>query len=184
MALCCGIVEEDEKAAVAAKLVESVREKNHQVWAGTLGSRFTPRALAENGYVEDAYKMITQKEFPGWGNIVAQGATSLWESWGGKTSRNHIMFGDISAWMYRYLGGISAAAPGWKVVSFKPNFIPQVDWVKTRYESAAGEVKVEWKRTDGVIECSLTLPENVSAEVELCGKKSVVTESTTWTLQA
>ena len=176
MALCCGIVEESEKAAVAANLVKSVREANHQVWAGTLGSRFTPRALAENGYVEDAFKMITQKEYPGWGNIVAQGGTSLWEFWNGQTSRNHIMFGDISAWMYRYLGGIAPAAPGWKAISFKPNFIPQVDWVNTRYESAAGEVKVEWKRSGSKVECSLSAAANVSVKPDWNGAK-VLSES-------
>ena len=169
MALCFGIIDGEEKAAVARNLAESVRSEKHRVLAGTLGARFIPRALAENGYAGDAFMMLTQKEYPGWGNLIARGATSLWEMWDGSASWNHIMFGDVSAWMYRYLGGLSPAAPGFSAVNIQPCLIPTLDWVNTSYDTPRGKVLVSWQKTSGEVKCHVELPAGVTGHVKLAG---------------
>ena len=63
-------------------------------------------------FADLAYKVATQEDFPSWGAWIKEGATTLFEDWKvdeerkGAMSRNHIMFGEISAWFYKALGGI------------------------------------------------------------------------------
>ncbi|MBO5668518.1 MAG: family 78 glycoside hydrolase catalytic domain [Lentisphaeria bacterium] len=183
MALMCGIADDGEKAAVAANLVSSIRNENHRMLAGIQGARFILRALTENGYAADACQMIIQPEYPGWGNLVANGATALWEMWNGKASRNHIMFAEPSAWMYRYLAGISPLAPGFAKVRFAPNFVPQVDHVRAEHLAPAGKIAAEWRRTGNTINCCFTLPDGISAVVELPGITREISESTEFTFE-
>jgi len=63
-------------------------------------------ALLENGRADVAYRIVSQKDLPGWGWWIEQGATTLWEEWRGGASRFHIMYGDVSAWFYKALAGI------------------------------------------------------------------------------
>jgi len=183
MALMCGIVNDDEKAEVAANLVNSIRTEKHRVWAGILGAKFIIHALAENGYAEDACQMIVQEEYPGWGNLVANGATALWEMWHGKASRNHIMFGEPSAWMYRYLAGISPLAPGFSKVLFAPNFVSQTDYVRAEHLAPSGKIVSQWQRKGNKIHCSFTLPEGVTAQVELPGIAEEIQTSTDFIIE-
>jgi alpha-L-rhamnosidase len=39
-------------------------------------------SLVENGLGEIVYKAVNHTEFPGWGYMIDQGATTVWESWG------------------------------------------------------------------------------------------------------
>lgn len=178
----CSIVNEDEKAAVAANLVRAIRSEKHRVWAGIQGARFILRALAENGYAEDACQMLIQPEYPGWGNLVANGATALWEMWHGKASRNHIMFGEPSAWMYRYLAGISPLTPGFKKVRFAPGFVSQTDFVRAEHLAPVGKITARWQRENGNIHCHFTIPEGVTGVVDLPGMRREFRESCTFTI--
>lgn len=71
-----------------------------------IGSKWVPRVLADYGYADDAMAIFEQREYPGWEWQRLQGATTLWEDFAGKSSRNHVIFGDPSAWAFRYLGGL------------------------------------------------------------------------------
>lgn len=114
VALSFGLCPEDEREVTALALAGSVRANGNKVDFGIIGGKFVPRALAENGYVDDAYRLVVQRAFPGWAHWLERGATTLWETWDGGASRNHIMFGDIAAWMMDYLAGLAPdeANPG------------------------------------------------------------------------
>ena len=135
MALYFGIAPAEERQRIADALVQLIRRENHRVLDGIQGAKFVPRALAEYGYAEDALQMIIQPEYPGWGNLVKRGASSLWENWKGNSSLNHIMFGDVSAWMYRYLAGMTPTAPGFRKVRIKPCFVAQLSEVSATTNS-------------------------------------------------
>jgi alpha-L-rhamnosidase len=54
--------------------------------------------------------------------MAKNGATTIWELWNGNTadpamnSGNHVMLlGDLLIWDMGYIGGISAAKPGFKI---------------------------------------------------------------------
>ena len=181
MALRLGVIPESDCQAVAESLVQSIRQKGHRVHAGIQGARHIPCALADFGYVDDAYQMFVQPEEPGWGNLVARGATSLWEKWNGKASRNHIMFGFVSAWLYRYLAGFSPAAPGFRRIRIAPCFAAAVQEIACDYKTPLGLLAIRWKREAEAIHCHLTVPPGAVAEVvlpngtqEITGKAEMV----------
>jgi alpha-L-rhamnosidase len=133
------------------------------------------KILACSGYIDDAFEVITQKEFPGWAWQLEHDATTLWENWNGKDSQNHIMFGDISAWMYQYLGGIQPLeeAPGFKRFILKPLFPSKLNNVTASYNSPYGLIKSSWERVNDKIKCTFKIPENSSADIVLPNQNKV-----------
>ena len=99
---------------VVDELVKNIESQDYHIDTGILGAKYLFNALANNGRIDVAYRMATQTTAPSYGNWIEQGATTLWEDWPGASSLNHIMFGDISAWFYKYLAGIQLDpdAPG------------------------------------------------------------------------
>jgi alpha-L-rhamnosidase len=168
-ALYFGLVEERKAEKSVAALVKQVQDHQHKADFGILGAKYILRVLAEYGYADDALEILTQKEFPGWGWQVKHGATSLWENWNGKDSRNHIMFGDISAWMYQYLGGIrpQKETPGFRKFVIQPCFVKKLNRVKACHQSPYGMIRSEWKRQGGKILCEIDIPKGSHADIIL-----------------
>ena len=161
-----GFAAEPEKTA--ARLAEAVRAKKHLTGFGILGSKYIFRALADHGYADDAFKMLQQTDFPSYGYWIKHyDASTLFESWRGSSSRNHIMFGDISAWMYQYLAGITPveSAPGFKHIEFRPCFVTGLDHVEAEHVSPYGKISVSWKRENGKIIFRCNVPEGCTAEL-------------------
>lgn len=175
LALYYGLVDDGEKTAVAARLAKVVETNGFKIDFGILGSKCVPRALAGNGYVEHAYKMLTQKEFPGWSFWLDQGANTLWEQWDGTESRNHPSFGDFSAWMYQYLAGINPDAknPGFKHIVIQPHPVAGLHWVKATHRSPCGEIAVEWKRSNDEFILNLQVPQTTTASVILPDSRTI-----------
>ena len=74
-----------------------------------------------NGFDADvAYKLASNETCPSWGWWIVNGATTLYENWPldakSDISKNHIMFGEIGAWMYKALGG-NPNQRDWSVIS-------------------------------------------------------------------
>ncbi|MCK5843640.1 MAG: hypothetical protein KAG97_02960, partial [Victivallales bacterium] len=164
-ALYQGLTSESNRAKTAAKLAESIESNGKRVDFGILGAKYVPRALSDNGYVELAYEMITQPEFPGWAHWLDKGATTLWENWNGDSSKNHIMFGDISAWMYQYVAGIvpDENNPGFKRFTLRPNPISKMSWAEATHISKFGEIAIRWEREGDAVRISGKVPNGTSA---------------------
>ena len=165
-ALYFGFAPEPEKTA--ARLAEAVREKKHLTGFGILGSKYIFRALADHGYADDAVKILMQTDFPSYGYWVKYfDATTLFESWRGSSSQNHIMFGDISAWMYQYLAGITPveSAPGFKHIEFRPCFVKDLDFVEAEHISPFGKICASWKREGEKIHFRCEVPNECTAEL-------------------
>ena len=168
-ALFHGVAPETERAVIAARLDRIVREHRYIPDFGILGSKAVPRALADAGYVETAYRMFTQPEYPGWIHWLRQGATTLWGNWHGEASRNHIMFGDVAAWSFRYLGGLAPDedAPGFSKVTLRPNPVPQLEFFNMCHETPCGRIEVRWTNRDGEFRVDAKAPEGVECKLEL-----------------
>ncbi len=166
-ALYQGLVEDSERDKVVAKLAETVQANGGKADFGILGAKYVPRVLADHGRVDLAYQLMTQPEFPGWAYWLKQGATTLWESWKGDLSRNHIMFGDISAWFYRVLAGIELdpSQPGFKHFLLRPSLAGDLTWVRAEHHSPYGLIRSDWKIEGDTLQWEICIPVNTTATV-------------------
>ncbi|MBV9469746.1 MAG: family 78 glycoside hydrolase catalytic domain [Abitibacteriaceae bacterium] len=170
-ALYQGLVEPQNKEAVLKNLVAAVDKHDGHIFTGILGAKYVMNTLLENGRPDVAYTIATQKTAPGWGNWIERGATTLWEDWGGGSSLNHIMFGDISAWFYKALAGINGdpAAPGFNHFFIKPQVLGDLTWARGEYDSIHGKIVSDWKLQDGQFKLDVTVPVNTTAMVVIPG---------------
>ncbi|MBO7722798.1 MAG: family 78 glycoside hydrolase catalytic domain, partial [Thermoguttaceae bacterium] len=67
---------------------------------GILGSKYLFRTLSERSRGDLALGLILQEGPHSFTDWIVRGGGTLWEDWGDGESRNHIMFGDFSAWFY------------------------------------------------------------------------------------
>jgi len=177
-ALACAIYQglsDDHLDKTVAALVTAVKNNNDHLDCGILGTKYLLHALSDNGRSDIAYKVVNQNTFPGWGNWIGQGATTLWEQWDGSESHNHIMFGDVSAWFYKNLAGIAPVVdePGFKRIVFQPFFSPDLSWVKGMHQSMYGEIAAEWTRENKAIKYKITIPANTNGEITLPLNKKI-----------
>ena len=97
---------------------------------------------------------------------VQHGLTTAWESWRGAASQNHIMFGDVSAWLMQYPGGIRLVESGFRKFLLAPD-IAGIDWVKAAHESPYGTIRSEWRKEGGRFTWLVEVPPNTTARVIL-----------------
>ncbi|MEP7110288.1 MAG: family 78 glycoside hydrolase catalytic domain [Ferruginibacter sp.] len=162
-----------EKEKTFEVLLQEYARHNWHVSTGIFSTMMMFDILRENDKNDIAYRIANQKDFPGWGYMLANGATTLWESWEKpeSSSMNHPMFGSIDEWFYKSLSGINAAAPGFKKIVIKPQ-PAELDWAKGSYQSAQGTIKSEWKRDSNSFQLQVTVPVNTTAEVWLPAKEN------------
>ncbi len=168
-ALYQDLVEPENKARVLENLVAAVEKSNNHIDAGILGTKYILNALLENGRADVAYRMVAQKDQPGWGWWLEQGGTTLWEQWSGNESRNHIMFGDVSAWFYKALAGIQPdpQSPGFKHFFISPQVVGDLTRAKGEYNSIRGKIVSDWQVVNGEFHITLIVPANTTATVSI-----------------
>jgi alpha-L-rhamnosidase len=166
LAAAFGITPRDLVPRVVDRLVEDIHAKGDHLDCGILGTKWILPLLTENGHVDLAYRIATQRTYPGWGFWIDRGATALWEAWDlNSRSLDHHMFGSIDEWFFRYLAGINIAAPGYREIVFNPYFPARLISVRAQTETVRGEVASEWTRADGAIHLDVTVPVNAAARV-------------------
>ncbi|KOH46701.1 glycoside hydrolase family 78 protein [Sunxiuqinia dokdonensis] len=177
VALHWGLVPEEVKAKVAENLAKRVEADDKHIDVGLLGTKAILNALSENGYPELAWEVASQETFPSWGWWIVNGATTFYENWPldakSDISMNHIMFGEISAWYYKALGGIfpDEEQPGFKNILLKPNFVKGLDQFEATHESPYGTIVSSWKRNGRTVEYQVSVPANSTATLQLRGAK-------------
>lgn len=168
---------------IADKLAEDIKHHDNHLWVGILGFEFIADVLMDYGYTDLAYTIHLQDDFPSVGNMIREGATTLWESYSLATTRslNHKMYSPISEWFFRRVAGLGVndKEPGFQSVCFAPTpDIDQMDYAGCEYNSVCGVYKAGWNKCDEGIEYSLTLPPNTDAWVVLPFKEGeIVKES-------
>jgi alpha-L-rhamnosidase len=185
MALGFGVVPEAARQAVFDKLVADLKAPpdGPSLSTGIFGTRFLLEELTRRGRHDLAVALADRKTFPSWGWMLENGATTLWETWkesDNTFSHNHPMFGSISAWFIRHLGGIQAAddAVGFDRIVIRPQTGHGLEWVKSSHRSVRGMIESNWKISGTGKEFEIVIPPNSEAMVELpVAKGEVVTES-------
>ena len=166
-----GIVPDNLKNKVAANLADSVAANNFHLDMGILGAKAILGALSDNGQAQTAYRLASQNTAPSWGWWIVNGATTLYENWNINAARdislNHIMFGEIGAWMYKGLAGIKIDEnyPGFKNVILSPNFVDGLNHFEAKHIGPYGEIVSSWKREGKTVKYNVTIPANSTATI-------------------
>ncbi|WP_083421780.1 alpha-L-rhamnosidase [Arsenicibacter rosenii] len=168
-----GIVPDDQKSKVAANLAKRVQADNTHLDVGLLGTKSILNALSENGYADIAYQVASQETYPSWGWWIKNGATTLYENWPidakSDISMNHIMFGEIGAWLYKAPGGIKPdpEQPGFRNILLEPHFVKGLNQFEAAHEGPNGLIKSAWSRGSDGITYSVVVPANSGATLTL-----------------
>lgn len=141
-----GLLEGDEYSAAADHLAELVKQKDYHIDCGILGTKYIFDALADYGYSEIIYKMVSNPSYPSYAYWKSLGLSTLPEAWdinlNKVVSLNHHMFSEIDTWLYKHIAGIKPAKPGFSEVLIQPELLPELNFVKAH---TAG-IYVEWDR--------------------------------------
>jgi len=159
-----------------AELVRDIEARGNKLSTGLVSTPYLPQVLSRNGRADVAYKLLHQKQWPGWLYAVTQGATTIWERWDGWTqekgfqdkgmnSFNHYAYGAIGAWLYAAVAGIDADPehPGYKHIRLAPQPGGELTSARGTLESPHGKIVSAWETKAGRFEWEVTVPPNTTA---------------------
>ena len=166
-ALYQGLAAQEEESKILEVLIKEINNAKGHLDCGILGTKYIMHVLTDRGRADIAYNIATQRTFPSWGYWIEQGATTLWENWEGSASRNHIMFGDISAWFYEAIAGINPDPdnPGFKHIIIKPNLVGDLKWARAEHISMYGRICSSWSKDDNGFILNVEIPANTTATI-------------------
>ena len=177
LSLAYGLVPDDKKTSVFNNIVtKTEKDFNGHISTGLVGAQQTMRLLTQYGRPDIAYKLTTNTDYPSWGYMAEQGATTIWELWNGNTadpsmnSGNHVMLlGDLVIWYYENLGGIKGDPdqPAFKHIIMNPLIVGDLKFVNASFKSPSGQIVSEWKKEGNRFELKIEVPVNSTATVYL-----------------
>jgi len=168
------LLPEDERKFATDSLFKALkRNPSGHFTTGIFGTKYLLEALSQSGNATSVFDIVNSKLFPGWGFMIDHGATTLWETWeesDNTYSNCHPMFGSVSEWFYRWLGGIrpDPAHPGFQRFFIAPTLPQDLDSVNCIYVSPKGKIVSNWKKYENSKQIfDITVPESSLALVRL-----------------
>jgi alpha-L-rhamnosidase len=181
LALAFDLVPQNEQKRVFQNIIDKTEKVyNGHISTGLVGAQWLMRTLNRFGRPDVVYNFTTQKDYPSWGYMVENGATTIWELWNGNTadpamnSGNHVMLlGDLVTWYYENLAGIKTdpSNPGFKKIIMKPELTGDLKFVKSSYNSVHGEITSKWQIKGNQFNWDIDIPANTTALIYIPAEK-------------
>ena len=116
--------------------------------------------------------MANKDDYPGWGDMLRRGATTIYESWDRDNSLCHSSYLYIGTWFIEGLAGIKTdpQTPGFKHFILKPGLVndPSLKWVKAHHDCLYGRIESNWTIDDKrTLTWNVTVPPNTTATLYL-----------------
>ncbi len=180
--LALNLTPQDLRTRVFASLMATIQDRNKgHLDTGIFGTRYLVDVLCDFGQPDLAISMLKQPTYPGFGDQIAQGATTLWEQWsfkGGMNSHNHAMFAGVDSSFFTRLAGITSLKPGYAQIGIRPVIPRDLTFVEATQWTVRGQVAVRWQKNGNKTELMVTVPANTSALVSVpASSGDEVTES-------
>ncbi|MEV6636840.1 family 78 glycoside hydrolase catalytic domain [Actinoplanes sp. NPDC051470] len=180
LALAFELVPAARIQAVADRLAAKVAERGGHLSVGFMGVEGLLPVLAEHGHLDTAYQVLQQPGYPGWGYMNSRGATTIWERWDGirtdgslqdpgMNSFNHYGLGSVGDWLYRSIGGVAPASPGYQRILIAPRPDGTLTTASSELTTAYGPTASAWSRSGGTLTLRVTIPPNTTATVRVPG---------------
>lgn len=171
-ALWLGILPKEYEKKAARLMHEAVKNAGYRLTTGNLTYRYLVDMLVKYGYTDDAWKIITRQDYPSWGYMIRNGATTVWERFefkrgSGMNSHDHPMYGAIGKWFYADLLGVTPVEPGWKTFAVKPCFPSELLYAEGKIDTLMGEVYVRWQHQMDSIDVLVDVPFGATAILTL-----------------
>ncbi len=177
--LLTGVVPPELRNGVTDKLENTIMIRNGgHLDTGMHGTYFVMKYLMEADRNDLIYEMTSKKDYPGWGYMLANGATTSWEGWTGQ-SHIHDTLISIGAWFIEGIGGIRSdeQSPGFRHFFIKPAVVGDLTFAKARYRSIHGDIVSDWRIENGICKLAVTVPPTTTATVVVPGRGPVKTNA-------
>lgn len=173
-----GLCTDEERPALASKLVDLIRENGNRMTTGFVGTPYLLHALSENGYTDVAYTLLFQEKNPSWLYSVMHGATTMWEHWNSQkedgtfwstamNSFNHYAYGAVFDWIFGVSSGIKPTSPAYKTVSIAPHPDRLLGFADASIDTRQGTIRSYWYYKGDAVYYEIEIPAGVSATVTL-----------------
>ncbi len=173
--LLVGVTPEELRQPVMQALENEIMvAKNGHIDTGIHGTYFLIKTLTELNRSDLIFEMASKRDYPSWGHMLENGATTIWEQWDGEHSHLHSSFLSIGAWFIEGVAGIQVdpRQPGYKHFIIKPGMIGDLTWAKGELDSIHGKIVSDWKIEDHTFTLNITIPANTTATVHVPAKKA------------
>lgn len=176
IAISIGFAPEEARDAIIANIKNDVIARGYHSTSGNQGYRHFFYVLGEQGETQMLLDVLKNPEYPGWGYMMANGATTIWERWE-KTmqmemhSFDHPMFASFDGFFYHYLAGIKIDDNAYACdkITIKPQWNNHLTEVKASLDTVRGKISVEWEKVEGKVKINLVVPATTNAKIDLCG---------------
>jgi alpha-L-rhamnosidase len=159
------IPENLQKNALKNLLHTITVENKGNLDTGIIGTPVLLDVLVEYGQESVAIEMLRKRTYPSFGYMIANGATTMWESWNGGGSHCHHMLGYVSGWFFKVLAGIRPESPGFEKIIIKPYIADNLNFVEASIKTLRGDISVYWQMEQGRFSMRVTISCNSTARV-------------------
>lgn len=178
LALRFGLMPENLRGEAVKHMIRAIEHYRGHLSTGIQSTHRLLLELTRNGFHREACRLIQLTDFPSWGYMIQNGATTIWERWDGyvkgrgfqnpgMNSFNHWAFGSVGEWMWRHLAGINPDEehPGFKHFRIQPLPGGGLRSAKGEYRSIRGRILSSWRIAGGRFTLDVTIPPNTTATV-------------------
>lgn len=140
-------------------------EKSGVLDTGIFGTDILIRHLFETGQSSLAVKLLTTESPYGIAEWKKRGLTTLPEYWYGGRSYNHPMFGAVTAYLFKYILGITQSenSAGFKNTVIAPAEIPEITTANGFITSPYGKIEVEFSTKANRKIFNISVPKGITA---------------------
>ena len=177
IAVSLGLCKPEYVEDVIKNIVDDCIAKGKHSTSGNQGYRHFFYVLAQAGYTQLLIEVLKNRDYPGWGHMLEEDGTTIWERWETEIklemhSFDHPMFGSFDGLFYHYLGGIviDDDACGCDKITINPHFNNDLTFVKAHMDTVRGRIATAWEKKDGVVVLKLRVPHTVTAKLDFVGK--------------
>lgn len=182
-ALRLGILPEEMRQRAADVMNAEVVKAGMRLTTGNLCTLYLMEMLAEYGYIDTAWELMTREEYPSWGYMMQNGATTIWERFElkkdpGMNSHCHPMYGSVGKWLYTHIAGITPTEAGFKSMLIRPYMPKKLLSAEATVDTVKGDVTVKWNKSYGKVNLLVDVPNGAKANVMFGGNQYAVSGGT------
>jgi len=194
-ALAAGLVPDGYEEKVLERAVNDLEQKYHgNHHTGNTGTTAMIDVLGDTSRQDVLYNMVNKTSYPGWGYMIANGSSTIWESWSqisnsGCLELSMTLWTTIDEFFYNELLGIkgpdyfkqgSFAKLGFKEIVIAPYLPAGMQYARGSFKTVYGTIASGWEKRKDETVFNISVPANTSATVFLpISAAGTVTEGNT-----